>query len=481
MPLEQRETAFGEEFLSMPHKYVIHTRTVPNRFKKVTPSGIIAWEEGCLKCAVCVKKRCVYQVYEHRGLDSRHMVDAIDNECMNCLRCVQGCPKELIHKSVNPEYKDLGDDYWSPDTIARLWYQAETGKIPVSGAGYSGPFSGSGFDAMWTDMSEIVRPTRDGIHGREYISTAVDIGRMRNHLKFDPSGNMVENGSSFMSIPLPILMRTPPLGAVTEAILEGWAVAADRLGTCLALPHTRVPSEWTKLKRRLIPILSSETVDPDSGNRDALMVEMPWTEDWETRWGTARSAYPSSLISFRLPLVRDVEKRSLRLARAGVPVLHLEAGFHGRAQDDERQSLRKGIRSVHQALVRDGIRDEVTLLAGGGIAMAEHVAKAIICGADAVYVDMPILLALECRMCLRCTKELACPVDMERASATWVARRTVNLLGAWHNQLLEVMGAMGMRDARRMRGEAGRAMFFEELDALTFDSMGEVKQGWEIE
>ena len=26
---------------------------------------------------------------------------------------------------------------------------------------------------MWTDMSEIVRPTRDGIHGREYISTSV--------------------------------------------------------------------------------------------------------------------------------------------------------------------------------------------------------------------------------------------------------------------------------------------------------------------
>ncbi len=72
------------------------------------------------------------------------MVDSIDNQCMNCFRCVQGCPKELIHKSANPEFKALGDRHWTPDIIARLWYQAETGKIPVSGAGYPGPFSGRG-------------------------------------------------------------------------------------------------------------------------------------------------------------------------------------------------------------------------------------------------------------------------------------------------------------------------------------------------
>ena len=65
------------------------------------------------------------------------------------------------------------------------WYQAETGSIPVSGSGYGGPFSGPGFDSMWTDMSEIVRPTRDGIHGREYINTSVDIGRKLGSLSFD--------------------------------------------------------------------------------------------------------------------------------------------------------------------------------------------------------------------------------------------------------------------------------------------------------
>ena len=116
----------------MPSKYKIHTKQVPHRFEPVTRSGIIAWEEGCLKCAVCVKTMCVYGVYNNRGLDLQQMIDSIDNQCMNCLRCVQGCPRELIHKSLNPEYKALGDSYWTPDMISRLWYQAETGKVNPS-------------------------------------------------------------------------------------------------------------------------------------------------------------------------------------------------------------------------------------------------------------------------------------------------------------------------------------------------------------
>jgi hypothetical protein len=70
-----------------------------------------------------------------------------------------------------------GDPHWTAEIITQTWYQAETGRIPISGAGYGGPFAGARFDGIWLDMSEIVRPTRDGIHGRETISTAVDLGR----------------------------------------------------------------------------------------------------------------------------------------------------------------------------------------------------------------------------------------------------------------------------------------------------------------
>jgi glutamate synthase domain-containing protein 2 len=132
-------------------------------------------------------------------------------------------------------------------------------------------------------------------------------------------------------------------------------------------------------------------------------------------------------------------------------------------------------------LVEKNIRDGLTLLVSGGLSMAEHVTKSIICGVDGVLMDFPILIALECRMCRRCTKDLSCPVKIESAPPEWTAARVVNLLGAWHNQLLEMMGAMGIRDVRRLRGEAGRAMFFEDLERDTFSAMGIVEEGCDIE
>jgi len=164
---------------------------------------------------------------------------------------------------------------------------------------------------------------------------------------------------------------------------------------------------------------------------------------------------------------------------AGVRVIHLLEDPGGGSPGAE--GLRDAIRSVHGRLVDTGSRDRVSLLASGGIAMAEHVAKAVICGADAVFVDLPLLIALECRMCRRCTEGLPCPVEIEAAGAEWVAERSVNLLGAWHNQLLEVMGAMGIRDCRRLRGETGRAMFFEDLDRDLFGSLGEMSEGCILE
>jgi hypothetical protein len=41
-------------------------------------------------------------------------------------------------------------------------------------------------------------------------------------------------------------------------------------------------------------------------------------------------------------------------------------------------------------------------------------------------------------------------------------------MAAWHSQLLEMLGAMGIREVRRLRGETGRCMFFEDLEHETF-------------
>jgi glutamate synthase domain-containing protein 2 len=186
-------------------------------------------------------------------------------------------------------------------------------------------------------------------------------------------------------------------------------------------------------------------------------------------------------ISVRVPMEKHLEERVISLVEEGMSIIHLEGDSNARFLDDHALHLNDGIRAVHLKLVEKSARDRVTILASGGIAMAEHVAKSIICGADAVLLDFPILIALECRMCRRCTEGLPCPAEIGSASPSWVADRVVNLIGAWHNQLLEVMGAMGMRDARRLRGEAGRAMFFQDLDRSTFGSLGAFEVGCELE
>jgi len=464
----------------MPAKYAIHSSPVPHRFEPVTRSGIIAWEEGCLKCAVCVKKQCVYGVYDQRGLNPRQMIESIDNLCMSCLRCVQNCPKELIHKSLNPEYEAMGDAWWTPDVIAGLWSQAETGKIPVSGAGYPGPFSGPGFDAMWTDMSEIVRPTRDGIHGREYISTAIDLGKTPRHLDFDEQGGL--KGTPYlMDIPLPIILKMPSFGAIGPETLQGWAMAAKQLGTLFSLPQEMMNDSLEAFHTSLLPAFPSRW-DSDPVRLEGIrIVEIPWSEHWQADIAAARAASPSLLVSIRLPMTKDAAGTVLALVRAGISIIHLEATENGRFHDDNTAYLKDGIRTVHLKLVEANIRDGITLLVSGGLSMAEHVTKSLICGADGVLIDFPILIALECRMCRRCTEGLSCPVDMDRATAGWTASRVVNLVGAWHNQLLEMMGAMGIRDARRLCGEAGRAMFFEELERDTFSQMGVLEEGCDIE
>ena len=465
----------------MPAKYVIHTEQSPNRFKPLSRSGVIAWEEGCLKCPVCVKRQCVYGVYDKRGIDPRQMMDSIDYLCMNCFRCVQNCPKELIHKALNPEYIAMGDYHWSPDIISRLWYQAETGKIPVSGAGYPGPFTGDGFDSMWTDMSEIVRPTRDGIHGREYISTMVDLGRTPEYLLFGEDRKVKDAWPEVISIPVPIILKVPQFGDLSERTFEGWARAAAELGILFALAPEQIVGSMGQHAHNLMPILGQGTDVLADIPQGARIVEIPDQPGFQAVIDSMKKTFPDTLVCLNVAMNEGVKDRALSLVEAGVSIIHLEGTWDGRWQDDGKRFVKDGVRAVHLALVEKGIRDNVTLLISGGIAMAEHVAKAIICGADAVFIDFPILIALECRMCRRCLKDLSCPVDVAEAEPQWVAQRVINLVGAWHNQLLEVMGAMGMRDARRLRGEAGRAMFYEDLEETTFGNMGEIEEGAELE
>jgi glutamate synthase domain-containing protein 2 len=182
-----------------------------------------------------------------------------------------------------------------------------------------------------------------------------------------------------------------------------------------------------------------------------------------------RRANPDILFSVRVNLDEAAADRTIELCRAGIDAVHLQADLTGHGFGRRAGvHVRDLVREVHLALVELSLRDRICLVAAGGIALAEHVAKIIACGADAALVDLALLVALECRLCDDCGGARSCPVDIRWIDPEWGAQRIVNLMGAWRNQLLEVLGAMGLREARRLRGEVGRAMFFEDLEEENF-------------
>ena len=452
----------------MPRKYHVEVRPVPPRFPPVSQFSSFETKR-CLGCVSCVKSTsCIYDVYRKRAFDPGQVQDTGDNLCVSCFRCVQECKNNILSRASNPRFRRLGNEYWTPEIVNRIWKQADTGKIPVSGAGYRGPFCGPGFDEMWTDMSEIVRPTRDGIHGREYISTVIELGRRPERLSFDDAGRMTTEPPPFVEISLPLLLDIPPIGFVGESTRRAMALAAKKLETLTVATYEEAQGALASFRESLIVRFDPDRQDA-AGLEGVPIVELEDSAAAADRLEAIKGVHPGMIGSVRLPLDERAEDRASELARGGVDVIHLQAGPKGRGFGMNRDRFVTGlVRGVHRRLVEDSVREQVTLLVSGGIAMAEHLAKIIICGVDGVGVDLAPMVALECRLCADCEEQVECPVGLDRVDVEPAAQRIVNLLGCWHSQLLEVLGAMGLREVRRLRGEVGRAMFFEDLERECF-------------
>ncbi|MBW2121967.1 MAG: 4Fe-4S dicluster domain-containing protein [Deltaproteobacteria bacterium] len=451
-----------------PVRYSIETSCALPRYTPVGRFRVLRHEKTCINCGRCIKE-CIYDVHRRKHEDPRLMDEPLSHLCKNCFRCIQQCPTRSLSKILNPEYLRLGDEYWTPEIITSTWLQAETGRIPVFGAGYRGPFSGPGFDSMWTDMSEIVRPTRDGIHGREYIHTGIDLGRKPDHLEFDGAGNLAGLPARVVHLPIPVLFGAFPVDLYGTKVAEAVCLAARSLGTFFAFDPGNWPSLLNRYSSSGVPRIGDDLEKARASIQGAAMVEIPFSKDWGKKLEQIRKINPDALVSVALPFTPDADTAVEALAAGSADVIHLMADRHGRAPLlPGSPFLKDALQWIHLHLVEKRIRDEVTLLASGGIAAAEHVPKAIISGADGVVITYPLLIGLECLACRECSLPDTCPREIRHIDPDWGATRMINLMAAWQNQLLEVLGAMGLREVRRLRGETGRALYFDQLEREVF-------------
>ena len=316
----------------MPEKYHIKTQPVPPISPRIGKYGMVDWRENCARCHNCVKKACVYDRYRQEADYIRNLsdVNALFFDCMGCFSCVQDCTKGLLCMSINPEYQKMGNSYWTPDIIKTTWLQAETAKIPVSGAGYRGPFSGKGFDSMWTDMSEIVRPTRDGIHGREYISTSVDIGRKLPYSwRFHHGNKTGANASPLVSLPMPMIIdMASPAHTLPQLnpIIAQTAVNTD----IIAIIDSR---QWQGNDKQLNNIafyIADGEVIPKDALKKTRLVEIADSGKVIERIKEIKKIHPGIVIAIRVELTAAGIERAIKLAESKeVEVIHIVADANG--------------------------------------------------------------------------------------------------------------------------------------------------------
>ena len=460
----------------MPKKYHIHPKVSPLDLDYIFKFKIVRGE-NCINCGKC-SKVCIYEAHKRSEDDPRIMADPNTVVCRNCFRCIQECPRGALEKSLDTGFVSTGGGYWKADMLISLWKQAEDGNVPVSGAGYRGPFTGTGFDSMWTDMSEIVRPTRDGIHGREYINTSVDLGRRLNHLVFGREGQLLSKVPDTVDVSLPILFDAS-LEKLNSNIKLAMVKAAVELNTFVIMPIADITADFEKYCNNIIPRLAVTEID---GYKDIIkqsrMVSIEYDDALLKNFASIKEKIKKishAVLIIRVPAVKDMEYTVTKLAHDGAEIIHITADYRGQELNSPAGSgsrhLKDIIRSVHQRLVEDQIRDEICIIASGGIGVAEHVTKAMLCGADLAAIDLPLMIGLGARIYEDREKYLVFPDGLAKIPTAIVTQRMINLMGAWHSQILEMMGAMGIREARRLRGESGRAIFFEEIDKDTFGKL----------
>jgi ferredoxin len=457
----------------MPKKYHINAKATPLDLDYVFKYKIVRGE-NCINCGKCTKV-CIYEAHKRQKDDPRKMADPNTIVCRNCFRCIQECPRGALEKSIEKDFANIGGAFWKPDMLISLWKQAEDGNVPVSGSGYKGPFTGPGFDSMWTDMSEIVRPTRDGIHGREYINTGVELGRKLDHLIFDSRGQLASAVPETIDIPIPILFDITGYD-LSSNIKEAMLKAVSVLNTFIMMPASEIIPEMEKFSSNIIPCITHKEIETYAAILSkARLVAIEHNETVVKHFPSFREnirKITQALTIIRVPAVKNVEDIVAKLSQSGAEIIQIAADYCGQEikgpGKTEGRLLKDIIRAVHLRLVEDRIRDRVTLVASGGIGMAEYVPKAMLCGADLTAIDIPLLVALGVRVYEEPQKLLVFPEGLEKIPISKLTQRIVNLIGAWHSQILEMMGAMGIREARRLRGESGRAIFFEEIDRDSF-------------
>ncbi len=471
-------------------------KRTPSRFRNPHSKYRLIIGEACDNCGICVSL-CVHGVFRKGAKKPKAIGDHLcsgpgcEKESYYCIR---QCPKAAISMRPNPTYEMLGDKRWTPDLLAATWYMAETGELPYQELNYKTGASAGGFDKI-----RFVYP-RTGVPKikAEDISCAVNL----NH-----SGD----ARPLLRIPLPLYLGGMSFGSISIVSMLSRVRAASLLGTFCCTGEGGYPDELKPYDDHVITQVATglfgvreETIKrvsivefkyaqgakPGLGGHllgdkvtprvaamreampgSALFSPFPFhsvysVEDHKKHLDWIKETNPRALVSVKVSTPTDVDMVAVGSFFAGAHIIQLDGSYGGTgaapdiAKKNIAMPIEYAVPKVHKFLKEEGLRDQVTFVASGGIRTPHDMAKIIALGADAVCLGTADLIALECLRCHHCESGRGCArgiattddeltglMDLE-----WATQRIVNMYLAWQKALVGILQRFGMQSVTELTG-----------------------------
>ncbi|MCX7005740.1 MAG: glutamate synthase-related protein, partial [Kiritimatiellaeota bacterium] len=199
-------------------------------------------------------------------------------------------------------------------------------------------------------------------------------------------------------------------------------------------------------------------------------------EDHKKHLDWIKEMNPKALVSVKVSTPTDVDMVAVGSYCAGAHIIHLDGSYGGTgaapdiAKKNIAMPIEYAIAKVHKFLVAEGIRDNVTLVISGGARTPYDVVKAIALGADAVVIGTAEMVALGCVRCACCESGRGCPRGiastdtelMQLMSKDWATQRLINLMGAWREQIVDVLVRLGIPSTKSLRGRSDCLYYMSE-------------------
>jgi len=445
--------------------------------------------------------------------------------CGACHRCVKYCPAGAIHIEVVRMISS--HRYWTPEYTTRLWRQAaDKGGVLLTGSGADGPQTRY-FDRLMFDACQVTNPSIDPL--REPMEIRTSLGRR-------PASIQELGKYPLLKLEGPLMFGAMSFGALNLRVQEAVARACRKVGTYwntgeggfhkdlrgygastivqVASGRFGVDEEYMKIAAAVeIKIgqgakpgigghLPGEKVTSSVGQTrripdgtDALSPaphhDIYSIEDLRLLIYAIKEATEDKPVLVKIAAVHNTPAIASGIARAGADIIVID-GFRG-GTGATPLVIRQGtgipielaIAAADRRLRQEGIREEVSLVASGGIQVSADVLKLICLGADACYVGTAMLVALGCGMCQRCFAGRCAyglttnrPDLVERVQVDEAAEALSNFFRAWMEEIKELMGSMGISAIEALRGNRDRlrgvGLTQGELDVLGVRHAGEI-------